>query len=145
MGYMTVEDQSSTLLHLKRSPGIRSWSLLVGKFVFCANVVPILKYDMRSHTSVMDYSLELLQNHKPLIFTAGIASVGLTAAYYSSGMQAKIYMICHLNFLHLSTAFFSFLVLRRSRRQHPVEALLRGRLSVCGHAEHGGMGGGCVW
>lgn len=43
MGYMTVEDQSSTLLHLKRSPGIRSWSLLVG-----------------------------------------IASVGLTAAYYSS-------------------------------------------------------------
>ncbi|XP_031604658.1 cytochrome b-245 chaperone 1 homolog [Oreochromis aureus] len=43
MGYMTVEDQSSNLLHLKRSPGIRSWSLLVG-----------------------------------------IASVGLTAAYYSS-------------------------------------------------------------
>uniref|UniRef100_A0A3Q0SSW3 Essential for reactive oxygen species protein n=1 Tax=Amphilophus citrinellus TaxID=61819 RepID=A0A3Q0SSW3_AMPCI len=30
MGYMTVEEQSSTLLHLKRSPGIRSWSLLVG-------------------------------------------------------------------------------------------------------------------
>ncbi|XP_044035307.1 cytochrome b-245 chaperone 1 homolog [Siniperca chuatsi] len=30
MGYMTVEEQSFTLLHLKRSPGIRSWSLLVG-------------------------------------------------------------------------------------------------------------------
>lgn len=30
MGYMTVEQQSFTLLHLKRSPGIRSWSLLVG-------------------------------------------------------------------------------------------------------------------
>ncbi|XP_026172012.1 cytochrome b-245 chaperone 1 homolog isoform X1 [Mastacembelus armatus] len=30
MGYMTVEKHSSTLLHLKRSPGIRSWSLLVG-------------------------------------------------------------------------------------------------------------------
>ncbi|XP_028332392.1 cytochrome b-245 chaperone 1 homolog [Gouania willdenowi] len=30
MGYMTVEEQSSTFLHLKRSPGIRSWSLLVG-------------------------------------------------------------------------------------------------------------------
>ncbi|KAM6896846.1 cytochrome b-245 chaperone 1 homolog [Xenentodon cancila] len=43
MGYMTVEEHSSTLLHLKRSPGIRSWSLLVA-----------------------------------------IASVGLTAAYYSS-------------------------------------------------------------
>lgn len=27
---MTVEEQSPTLLHLKRSPGIRSWSLLVG-------------------------------------------------------------------------------------------------------------------
>ncbi|XP_034425825.1 cytochrome b-245 chaperone 1 homolog [Hippoglossus hippoglossus] len=30
MGYMTVEEHSSTLLHLTRSPGIRSWSLLVG-------------------------------------------------------------------------------------------------------------------
>ncbi|KAM7371194.1 hypothetical protein PAMP_010685 [Pampus punctatissimus] len=29
MGYMMVEEHSSTLLHLKRSPGIRSWSLLV--------------------------------------------------------------------------------------------------------------------
>eukprot|EP00064_Thunnus_orientalis_P002853 superscaffoldBa00000222_g2861 len=27
---MTVEEHSSNLLHLKRSPGIRSWSLLVG-------------------------------------------------------------------------------------------------------------------
>ncbi|KAF0025102.1 hypothetical protein F2P81_021983 [Scophthalmus maximus] len=27
---MTVEEHSSTLLHLKRSPGLRSWSLLVG-------------------------------------------------------------------------------------------------------------------
>ncbi|XP_029978318.1 cytochrome b-245 chaperone 1 homolog [Sphaeramia orbicularis] len=30
MGYMTIEEHSSTVLHLKRSPGIRSWSLLVG-------------------------------------------------------------------------------------------------------------------
>ncbi|KAM3591616.1 uncharacterized protein V6R79_004888 [Siganus canaliculatus] len=30
MGYMTVEEHSGTVLHLKRSPGIRSWSLLVG-------------------------------------------------------------------------------------------------------------------
>ncbi|KAL4593677.1 hypothetical protein GN956_G26386, partial [Arapaima gigas] len=30
MGYMTVEQHTTTLLHLKRSPGIRSWSLLVG-------------------------------------------------------------------------------------------------------------------
>ncbi|KAL6094646.1 cybc1 [Pungitius sinensis] len=30
MAYMTVEELSSTRLHLKRSPGIRSWSLLVG-------------------------------------------------------------------------------------------------------------------
>uniref|UniRef100_A0A3Q4AP57 Essential for reactive oxygen species protein n=1 Tax=Mola mola TaxID=94237 RepID=A0A3Q4AP57_MOLML len=34
MGYMTVEEHSFTLLHLKRSPGIRSWSLLVGKCVY---------------------------------------------------------------------------------------------------------------
>ncbi|XP_029311577.1 cytochrome b-245 chaperone 1 homolog [Cottoperca gobio] len=30
MGYMTVEEHSFTRLHLKRSPGLRSWSLLVG-------------------------------------------------------------------------------------------------------------------
>ncbi|KAJ8363606.1 hypothetical protein SKAU_G00124370 [Synaphobranchus kaupii] len=30
MGYMVVEEHSSSLLHLKRLPGIRSWSLLVG-------------------------------------------------------------------------------------------------------------------
>lgn len=30
MGYMTVEEHSCNTLHLKRSPGIRSWSLLVG-------------------------------------------------------------------------------------------------------------------
>ncbi|XP_008313066.1 cytochrome b-245 chaperone 1 homolog isoform X2 [Cynoglossus semilaevis] len=30
MGYMTVEQHTTKLLHLKRSPGIRSWSLLVG-------------------------------------------------------------------------------------------------------------------
>ncbi|XP_019721194.1 cytochrome b-245 chaperone 1 homolog [Hippocampus comes] len=30
MGYMAVEEQSSTMLHLKRSPGIRSWSLCIG-------------------------------------------------------------------------------------------------------------------
>lgn len=31
MVYMTVEEHNLNLLHLKRSPGIRSWSLLVGK------------------------------------------------------------------------------------------------------------------
>ncbi|KPP65987.1 hypothetical protein Z043_115557 [Scleropages formosus] len=30
MGYMRVEEHTAALLHLKRSPGIRSWSLLVG-------------------------------------------------------------------------------------------------------------------
>ncbi|XP_039595664.1 cytochrome b-245 chaperone 1 homolog isoform X2 [Polypterus senegalus] len=30
MGYMIVEAHTATLLHLKRSPGYRSWSLLVG-------------------------------------------------------------------------------------------------------------------
>lgn len=30
MGYMVVEKHTSDLLHLKRSPGIRPWSLLVG-------------------------------------------------------------------------------------------------------------------
>lgn len=30
MGYMRVEQQTPNLLHLKRSPGMRSWSLLVG-------------------------------------------------------------------------------------------------------------------
>ncbi|XP_034563287.1 cytochrome b-245 chaperone 1 homolog [Notolabrus celidotus] len=30
MGYMTVEEHNINVLHLKRSPGVRSWSLLVG-------------------------------------------------------------------------------------------------------------------
>ncbi|CAB1338167.1 unnamed protein product [Coregonus sp. 'balchen'] len=30
MGYMQVEDYTTNMLHLKRWPGIRSWSLLVG-------------------------------------------------------------------------------------------------------------------
>ncbi|XP_061562607.1 cytochrome b-245 chaperone 1 homolog [Phycodurus eques] len=30
MGYMVVEQRSSTMLHLKRNPGIRSWSLFIG-------------------------------------------------------------------------------------------------------------------
>ncbi|XP_010890215.1 cytochrome b-245 chaperone 1 homolog [Esox lucius] len=30
MGYMKVEEHTPNMLHLKRSPGIRSWSLLVG-------------------------------------------------------------------------------------------------------------------
>ncbi|PWA21363.1 hypothetical protein CCH79_00003478 [Gambusia affinis] len=34
MGYMTVETNSPSLLHLKRSPGIRSWSLLVESQTF---------------------------------------------------------------------------------------------------------------
>ncbi|MBN3325019.1 CYBC1 protein, partial [Atractosteus spatula] len=46
MGYMTVETHTQNLLHLKRLPGLRSWSLLVG-----------------------------------------ITSVGLAAAYYSSGLE----------------------------------------------------------
>lgn len=35
--YMQVETRTSTLLHLKRAPGIRSWSLLVGKLPIFAN------------------------------------------------------------------------------------------------------------
>ncbi|XP_045566394.1 cytochrome b-245 chaperone 1 homolog isoform X2 [Salmo salar] len=30
MGYMQVEEYTTNMLHLKRSPGIRSWSLLIG-------------------------------------------------------------------------------------------------------------------
>ncbi|XP_077482546.1 cytochrome b-245 chaperone 1 homolog [Stigmatopora argus] len=30
MGYMLVEEHSPTMLHLKRNPGIRSWSLCIG-------------------------------------------------------------------------------------------------------------------
>ncbi|XP_048410933.1 cytochrome b-245 chaperone 1 [Stegostoma tigrinum] len=30
MAYMVIEEQTDSILHLKRSPGIRSWSVLVG-------------------------------------------------------------------------------------------------------------------
>ncbi|KAJ0016264.1 hypothetical protein NQD34_014554 [Periophthalmus magnuspinnatus] len=62
MGYMTVEEHSPTLLHLKRAPGIRSWSLLVG-----------------------------------------ISSIGLAAAYYSSGTTAFL----HNCFTYLHVAYFA--------------------------------------
>lgn len=38
--YMQVETRTSSCLHLKRAPGIRSWSLLVGKD---CNIVPTIK------------------------------------------------------------------------------------------------------
>lgn len=42
MGYMTVEAHTGTLLHLKRCPGIRSWSLLVGKWNIKTCKLPLL-------------------------------------------------------------------------------------------------------
>jgi hypothetical protein len=44
--YMQVETRTSSRLHLKRAPGIRSWSLLVGKDVHISQVKnPTLKKD----------------------------------------------------------------------------------------------------
>lgn len=130
MVYMTVEEHSVSLLHLKRSPGIRSWSLLVGKHV-C------------TYSSSCFHSSNNAKSTHPLktILSAGITSIGLAAAYYSSGAQTKFIS----SIWHNVPCLFIETSLCGSCRQHPLEAFLRDRLFVCSHAEHGGMGGSCVW
>lgn len=117
MVYMTVEEQSFTLLHLKRSPGIRSWSLLVGKCV-CAKVhtfyiltykINLLHWGISPVHSIRSNSV--IKSPSSLILIAGIASIGLAAAYYSSGTQTEMTQsVCQFatfdwrNFPHLPTA-----------------------------------------
>lgn len=55
MGYMTVEEHSGHLLHLKRSPGIRSWSVLVGKIAHRHNQSSFLS-DASSVSSTLSQS-----------------------------------------------------------------------------------------
>lgn len=74
MVYMTVEEHNLNLLHLKRSPGIRSWSLLVGKPWHMFWLFYIHTYNVPRRICIT-------------VSSAGIASVGLAAAYYSSGAQ----------------------------------------------------------
>jgi len=100
------------------------------------------------------FSLSIVSNDPPLVVTAGVSSVGLTAAYYSAGTQTELTFFfaapssaarCKLTPLSILSFFNLYSsVWRASHRQHPVEALLRGGLPVCGHAEHGGVGGGRV-
>lgn len=84
-----------------------------------------------------------------LILIAGIASVGLAAAYYSSGAQTAftqpVDQFTTVDWRSVFVCCNSPPSLCCSHRQHLMEAVLRGRLSVRSHAEHGGMGGGRVW
>lgn len=60
MGYMTVETNSPTLLHLKRSPGIRSWSLLVGKFVLVFFFDQVIQLTSLKPTSTLEFPFKFL-------------------------------------------------------------------------------------
>lgn len=85
MGYMVVEKHTSDLLHLKRSPGIRSWSLLVGMRSFVKREFGEVCRSVYHVQHKISFNVFLLP-----LFT-GIASVGLAAAYYSAGEK------CFLN------------------------------------------------
>lgn len=78
MGYMQVEEYTTNMLHLKRSPGIRSWSLLIGMIMMCVCV-------FTEFISLNAMSENKLTQHLVLFLISGIASIGLAAAYYSSG------------------------------------------------------------
>eukprot|EP00063_Salmo_salar_P060125 XP_014034960.1 PREDICTED: uncharacterized protein C17orf62 homolog isoform X4 [Salmo salar] len=77
MGYMQVEEYTTNMLHLKRSPGIRSWSLLIGMIMMCVCV-------FTKFISLNAMSENKLTQHLVLFLISGIASIGLAAAYYSS-------------------------------------------------------------
>lgn len=85
MGYMVVEKHTPDMLHLKRSPGIRSWSLLVGMglsfCVFITFAASLFMFNLKE--------LEKTSSNFLLPLCTGIASVGLAAAYYSSGEKCS--------------------------------------------------------
>ncbi|XP_042161975.1 cytochrome b-245 chaperone 1 homolog isoform X4 [Oncorhynchus tshawytscha] len=77
MGYMQVEEHTTNMLHLKRSPGIRSWSLLIGRIMMCVFI-------FTEFISLNAMSENKLTQHLVPFLISGIASIGLAAAYYSS-------------------------------------------------------------
>lgn len=76
MGYMTVEEHSSTLLHLKRSPGLRSWSLLVGKY----DMKYEINFPKQSHPLSPEYAQTLLLKH--LLCSVPVLSL-IKASHYN--------------------------------------------------------------
>uniref|UniRef100_A0A673IL90 Essential for reactive oxygen species protein n=1 Tax=Sinocyclocheilus rhinocerous TaxID=307959 RepID=A0A673IL90_9TELE len=74
MGYMVVEKHTSDLLHLKRSPGIRSWSLLVGMRSFlkgnllCPFVVDSMLWKMFYVTGCFFVALQNMEEWEEAVF-----------------------------------------------------------------------------
>lgn len=137
---MTVEEHNLNLLHLKRSPGIRSWSLLVGKhwhtfwlFYIHTYNVPRWIYSRITVSFLITHNLSHLQVLHLLVW-----QLHTTAQVHKLIIHQFGALFPNL----LSETLFCLLMHRC--RQHLVEAFLCDRLSVCGHAEHGAVGGGCV-
>lgn len=121
MGYMSVEEHTPSLLRLRRSPGVRSWSLLVGEF-------PLRR--LCAWTSIL---LTRFAFPPQLWCRWGwrrrtTAQVGGRKVHVGGGAAAGV-------------SHGPLWIHRRPL----LEELLRGRLPVCGPPEHGGLGGGRLW
>lgn len=135
MGYMVVEEQSSTLLHLKRSPGLRSWSLLVGR------PTAVLSIHSNSLAPLSPKSQASYFNCRYIVCWVGSCVLQLRCANWIKIMYRSVDSFWTTLFTRSSSHFFFC----GSHRQRPLEAFLRDGLSICSRAEHGGMAGGRVW
>uniref|UniRef100_A0A8C1G0F6 Essential for reactive oxygen species protein n=2 Tax=Cyprinus carpio TaxID=7962 RepID=A0A8C1G0F6_CYPCA len=68
MGYMVVEKHTSDLLHLKRSPGIRSWSLLVGMRSFVKREFDSILWKMFYVTGCFFVALQNMEEWEEAVF-----------------------------------------------------------------------------
>lgn len=68
MVYMLVEKHTPDLLHLKRSPGIRSWSLFVGMNVGEVDIVQLLTRSYLSSIHIL-YTYPLYINSIHILYT----------------------------------------------------------------------------
>uniref|UniRef100_A0A671M0A5 Essential for reactive oxygen species protein n=1 Tax=Sinocyclocheilus anshuiensis TaxID=1608454 RepID=A0A671M0A5_9TELE len=68
MGYMVVEKHTSDLLHLKRSPGIRSWSLLVGMSSFVKREFDSILWKMFYGTGCFFVALQNMEEWEEAVF-----------------------------------------------------------------------------
>uniref|UniRef100_A0A672N006 Essential for reactive oxygen species protein n=1 Tax=Sinocyclocheilus grahami TaxID=75366 RepID=A0A672N006_SINGR len=68
MGYMVVEKHTSDLLHLKRSPGIRSWSLLIGMSSFVKREFDSILWKMFYVTGCFFVALQNMEEWEEAVF-----------------------------------------------------------------------------
>lgn len=133
---MVVEKHTPDMLHLKRSPGIRSWSLLVGMgSSFCVFITFAASLFMFNLKELEKTSSNFLL---PLMYRNCFGWTCRSILQLWWEMFSRMFSNNNEN-NKMTNYFFcsSFYV-----RQHIMEDVLRNRLFICGPTKHGGMGGG---